>query len=158
MRRRPEIPPEVTPAHRLRVACIYVRSGIDPMRPEEHAEVDRQRGARRFADQWGWLPDRIVMIEDLDRCACRVEIREGFHVLMQMLLNRELGIVITSDFERLATRWEDVRLFMARCRDADTLLAIDGEIITEANAADVRMRCAYAVCARLEDELYPTLL
>ncbi len=48
-----EIPDEVTPEHRNRPACVYVRLEEYPTLPRALAELELQRAQRHHAERWG---------------------------------------------------------------------------------------------------------
>jgi hypothetical protein len=65
-----------------------------------------------------------------------------------------------SDFDRLATAWDDVIEFLVLCRTHNTLLAVDGAL---ADCADpdanlgLRLRCAHTQYTRKEQALLTEL-
>ncbi len=150
------IPEEVTPDHQRRPACVYVRLEQYPTTPRDQAERERQWGQCRHAGRWGWYPEQVLGLEDLGKCGCLSEAREGFGRLLQMVRDKQLGLVLVSDFDRLATTWDDVLEILALCRDTGTLLAVDGVVALYGDSILnllIRLRSARAAYKRLEAEL-----
>lgn len=140
--KRPKTLAAITPQHWKRLAVTYVRTQEHPMTPREYDQLDQQRDQGRYAQHWGWSADAHHVIEDLGRCGCPKEDRRGFRDLVQMIRAGHVGLVLVSDFDRLAVDWDDVIAFLALCRAADTLLAVDGAL---ADCADPTAN----VCLRL---------
>jgi DNA invertase Pin-like site-specific DNA recombinase len=62
-----------------------------------------QRGLTQRAEACDWHPKRILVIEgDLGESASLPGQREGFERLLELVRNRQVGIIFASDVSRLA--------------------------------------------------------
>lgn len=154
--RRHQTPDAINPRHRNRMAVGYVRLDEHPTTPRESAYRDQQRDQLHHAEFWGWPITNVLAIEDLGRCGCSHADRGGYRDLLQMIRAGHVGLVLVSDFDRLATAWDDVVELLALCATTDTLLAVDGVLADcadpTANVA-LRLRSVHTQYTRQEEAL-----
>jgi DNA invertase Pin-like site-specific DNA recombinase len=100
---------ELVQAHHLsRLAVIYIRQS-SPQQVLTHQESLRlQRALRQRAEQLGWSPHSIVVIEaDLGQSARTTEGRSGFQDLVTRVSTDQVGIILSYEVTRLARNCTD---------------------------------------------------
>lgn len=100
---------ELVQAHHLsRLAVIYIRQS-SPQQVLTHQESLRlQRALRQRAEQLGWSPHNIVVIEaDLGQSARTTEGRSGFQDLVTRVSTDQVGIILSYEVTRLARNCTD---------------------------------------------------
>src|SRR5262245_35820974 len=100
---------ELVQAHHLsRLAVIYIRQS-SPQQVLTHQESLRlQRALRQRAEQLGWSPHTIVVIEaDLGQSARTTEGRSGFQDLVTRVSTDQVGIILSYEVTRLARNCTD---------------------------------------------------
>jgi DNA invertase Pin-like site-specific DNA recombinase len=100
---------ELVQAHHLsRLAVIYIRQS-SPQQVLTHQESLRlQRALRQRAEQLGWPPHSIVVIEaDLGQSARTTEGRSGFQDLVTRVSTDQVGIILSYEVTRLARNCTD---------------------------------------------------
>jgi DNA invertase Pin-like site-specific DNA recombinase len=94
--------------HLARLAIIYIRQS-NPHQVLTHQESLRlQRALRQRAEQLGWSPHNIVVIEaDLGHTARTTEGRSGFQDLVTRVSTDQVGIILSYEVTRLARNCTD---------------------------------------------------
>src|SRR4051794_16090463 len=93
----------VQPHHLSRQAIVYVRQS-SPNQVLTHQESLRlQRALQQRAEQLGWDPAHIHVIEaDLGQSGRTAEGRSGFHELVTRVSTDKVGIILSYEVARLA--------------------------------------------------------
>ena len=100
---------ELVQAHHLsRLAVIYIRQS-SPQQVLTHQESLRlQRALRQRAEQLGWSPHNVVVIEaDLGHTGRTTEGRSGFQDLVTRVSTDQVGIIFSYEVTRLARNCTD---------------------------------------------------
>lgn len=94
---------KVQAEHRDRLAVVYVRQST-PQQVLDHQESTRlQYGLRTQAQELGWAPDRVLVIDDdLGRSGTSVQGRLGFQRLVSEVSLDHVGIILGIEISRLA--------------------------------------------------------
>ncbi len=120
---------KVTPAHRQRVAIVYVRQST-PGQVEHHREsTARQYALAERARELGWTAEQIQVIdEDLGISGSVVSLakRSGFAHLTTEVALGHVGIVLGLEVSRLARSNADWYRLLDLCGVTDTLIG-DGD-------------------------------
>src|SRR5471030_2702982 len=88
------VPPKVQPRHLERLAAVYVRQSTVQQVLENRESTALQYGLRSRAVQWGWSPDRVLVIdEDLGCSGASAEGRTGFQRLLVEVSLGHVGVV-----------------------------------------------------------------
>ncbi|HVC98327.1 MAG TPA: recombinase family protein [Pirellulales bacterium] len=110
--------------HVQRRAVVYVRQST-PQQVREHGEsLARQYGLRQRAEQLGWHPTLIEVVdEDLGLSARSAEKRTGFQRLLADVAQNHVGLVLALETSRLARSSKDWHDLFELCAVRDVLLA-----------------------------------
>lgn len=118
------VSPKVQPQHLDRLAAVYVRQSTMQQVLENRESTALQYGLRSRAVQWGWPPDRVLVIdEDLGCSGSSVEGRTGFQRLLVEVSLGHVGVVLGIEMSRLARSCRDWHQLLELCAVFDTLLA-----------------------------------
>lgn len=118
-------PKAITTHHLQRRAIVYRRSAVC-----SPASLDLQIAQRDIAIGWGWPIDAITIIDDDGARGLDVN-RPGYQRLIQLIEAEQVGLVLVTDFSRLSRSPVEGERFFALCQSTDTLLAINGIIVTD---------------------------
>jgi len=122
-------PLQLNSNHVGRLAIAYVRDSAIRQGQENTASLAHRRG-QEVAIDWGWAPDRIVIIdEDVERSGTDAEHRGGLRRVMELIREGRVGIVLCADLSRVTRSSADLEALLALCRVHDTFIAIDGVIM-----------------------------
>lgn len=122
---------EIEPHHRNRLAIVYVRQACVSGNAADLARLKYQRGQAGHALAWGWRESAIQVIdEDVGRDGHTTEDRAGYQRLCRMLAAGQVGMVLVSDEARLTRSATTFAQFLGLCRKGETLLAIDGRLMS----------------------------
>jgi len=118
---------KVQAEHRDRLAEVYVRQST-PQQVLDHQESTRlQYGLRTQAQELGWAPDRVLVIDDdLGRSGTSVQGRLGFQRLVSEVSLDHVGIILGIEISRLARSCADFCQLLELCALFGTLIA-DGD-------------------------------
>ena len=118
---------KVQAEHRDRLAEVYVRQST-PQQVVDHQESTRlQYGLRTQAQELGWAPDRVLVIDDdLGRSGTSVQGRLGFQRLVSEVSLDHVGIILGIEISRLARSCADFCQLLELCALFGTLIA-DGD-------------------------------
>jgi DNA invertase Pin-like site-specific DNA recombinase len=118
------VPPKVQPRHLERLAAVYVRQSTVQQVLEHRESTALQYALRSRAIQWGWSPDRVLVIdEDLGCSGASAEGREGFQRLLVEVSLGHVGVVLGIEMSRLARSCRDWHQLLELCALFETLLA-----------------------------------
>ena len=94
---------KIKPQHQQRLAIVYIRQS-SPGQVKNHRESYRvQKGLTERAAELGWPAAKIKIIEgDQGTSASQPNTRDDFNTLLQMVRDRQVGIVFGFDVARLA--------------------------------------------------------
>src|SRR5947208_7928819 len=88
-------PSKVQPRHLERLAAVYVRQSTARQVLENRESTALQYGLRSRAVQWGWPPERVLVIdEDLGCSGATAEGRAGFQRLLVEVSLGHVGLVL----------------------------------------------------------------
>jgi DNA invertase Pin-like site-specific DNA recombinase len=117
-------PSKVQPRHLDRLAAVYVRQSTTRQILENRKSTALQYGLRSRAIQWGWPPERVLVIdEDLGCSGASAEGRAGFQRLLVEVSLGHVGLVLGIEMSRLARSCRDWHQLLEVCAVFDTLLA-----------------------------------
>lgn len=118
------VPAKVQPGHLERLAAVYVRQSTVQQVLEHRESTALQYALRSRAIQWGWSPDRVMVIdEDLGCSGASAEGRAGFQRLLVEVSLGHVGVVLGIEMSRLARSCKDWHQLLELCALFDTLLA-----------------------------------
>ena len=123
--------------HQNRLAIVYVRQST-VQQVERHQESTKlQYALVERAEQFGWLRERIVVIDDdLGRSGASVEGRLGFQRLVAEVGLGNVGLVLGVEMSRLARSCRDWHQLLEICALFDTLIADADGVYDPANYND----------------------
>lgn len=131
-----ERPSQVQTHHLERLAIAYVRKSI-VRQTDEHLSIDSQRNLSNLALRWGWILDRIIVIDkDCGQSGTTTVKREGFQRLLRLIDQGCVGAIFCANPSRLSRVASDFNELVSQCRLHDTLLVINGHIINANNSFD----------------------
>jgi DNA invertase Pin-like site-specific DNA recombinase len=113
----------VQETHRQRLACIYLRqSTLNQVRLHQES-TERQYALREKAQQLGWLPERIRLLDqDLGRSGTQMANRPDFQRLMSEVSLQKVGAVFALEASRLSRSDLDWHRLVDLCGWTGTLL------------------------------------
>lgn len=120
----PLVPAKVQSRQLERLAVIYVRQSTAQQVLEHRESTALQYALRRRAIEWGWSPDRVLVIDqDLGRSGASAEGRLGFQQLLAEVSLDHVGLVLGIEMSRLARSCKDWHQLLELCALFGTLLA-----------------------------------
>lgn len=123
-------PPQIHTHHLQRLAVIYIRQSTPRQQSWNHSSIAYQRSQINFALTWGWLPERIVVIdEDLGQSGTTAKGREGFQRLLRLVDQGQVGGIFCTHLSRLSRGHSDLDNLVGQCRLHRTLLISNDQII-----------------------------
>jgi DNA invertase Pin-like site-specific DNA recombinase len=116
--------PKIQPAHRERLALVYVRQS-SPHQVVEHRESrERQYALADYALTLGWARERVLVIdEDQGHSGQGTQDRLGFQRLLAEVTLDHVGIVLGLEMSRLSRSNKDWYHLLEVCAIFGTLLA-----------------------------------
>ena len=110
--------------HLDRLAMVYVRQSSQHQVLEHRESTARQYALADRAEELGWSPDRVEIIDD-DQGVSGSSIvgREGFQRLLAEISADRVGIVLGLEMSRLARSCKDWHTLLELCAIYQTLLA-----------------------------------
>lgn len=135
--RRGFVPDKIQPQHLEKLAIVYVRQS-SPHQMEEHKEsLDRQYALKHVAIQFGWHPDRVLVIdEDLGLSGRNAQNRNGFQKLLAEVTMDHVGMVLGLEMSRFARSCKDWHHLLDLCGVFDVLLADQDGVYDPADPND----------------------
>lgn len=130
---------QISPAHRARLAYVYIRqSSLQQVR--HHTESQhRQRQLVQRAVALGWQDEQVVLIdEDLGQSAARCAQRSGFDKLIGEVAVGRVGMVLSLEASRISRTNRSWYHLLDICAVTDTLIA-DAEALYDPRAYDDRL-------------------
>jgi DNA invertase Pin-like site-specific DNA recombinase len=129
MPRLSDCPPQIRARHLGKLAIVYARqSSADQVREHTGSTAD-QRALADLPRQWGWSPERILMIdEDLGLSATSSQDRRGFQRMLELLDRDEVGLILVRDVSRISRDPLDSEQFLKRAMEAGVLLHANGQL------------------------------
>lgn len=115
---------KILDAHLDRLALVYVRQSTQHQVLEHRESTARQYALTERAEEFGWSPDRIEVIDD-DQGISGSSIvgREGFQRLLAEISADRVGIVLGLEMSRLARSCKDWHTLLELCAIYRVLLA-----------------------------------
>jgi DNA invertase Pin-like site-specific DNA recombinase len=110
--------------HLDRMAVVYVRQSTQQQVSGNRESTARQYDLVRRAVELGWHPDRVLVIDEDQRCSGRTsEGRLGFQRLLAEVGLDHVGLVLGLEMSRLARSCKDWHQLLELCALFRTLLA-----------------------------------
>lgn len=118
----------ILPAHLERLAVVYVRQSTAQQVLDHRESTRLQYGLASRAEQMGWPPDRVLVIDDdLGKSASGSEERVGFQRLVSEVSLDHVGLILGVEMSRLARSNKDWHQLLELCALFGTLIAdLDG--------------------------------
>lgn len=108
--------------HLSRLAVVYVRqSSQDQVRTHKES-LALQLGLRERALEWGWAQP-ILIDDDLGVSAGGFANRPGFEKVLSLVVQRDVGIILSVDVSRLSRNSRDWAYLLELCGHFHTLIA-----------------------------------
>jgi DNA invertase Pin-like site-specific DNA recombinase len=115
---------KITPAHREKLAIVYVRQSSPKQVLENRESTARQYAFAEQAVALGWPRSRVVIIDDdLGKSGRSAEGRTGFERLVTEVTLNHAGLVLGLEMSRLARSSQDWHAFFEMCALFGTLIA-----------------------------------
>jgi len=153
---------KIQPPHLGRLAVVYIRQS-SPGQVKNHPESYRvQKGLAKRAEQLGWNKEKIRVIQG-DFSASLPGNRDEFNDLLQMVQDKQVGIVLGQDASRLARNSIDWSLMTHWCALHGSLLGDQNQVLDPALPQDglvlgiqgaLAVHELHAIRRRLEDALH----
>jgi DNA invertase Pin-like site-specific DNA recombinase len=142
---RQPCPPEIKPHHLQRLAIPYCRQSTQSQVDNNPGSTEHQRSQEQRAIDLGWRPEMVQPNEeDLGVSGRTIQKRQGLRKLIEQVAQRQVGIILVSDFSRLTRSVRDFEDLLALCRTTDTLIAVEGTILN-LNDSTHRLMARYRV-------------
>jgi len=128
---------KITTEHKQRTAAVYIRQS-SPGQVKNNRESYRvQKGLEVRAGQLGWSTEKVKSFEaDLGLSASRPMARDDFGALVQMIQDRQIGIVLSVDVARLARNAIDMSMLIHWCAVHGTLIADQNQVYDPSTPED----------------------
>jgi DNA invertase Pin-like site-specific DNA recombinase len=128
---------KIRPEHLQRLAIVYIRQS-SPGQVRNNPESYRvQRGLVKRAEALGWPPQRIQVVEaDQAESASLPGTRRGYEAVLQLVQEKEVGIVFGIDVSRLARNNLDWSLLTHWCAWHGVLLGDQAQVLDPALPQD----------------------
>jgi DNA invertase Pin-like site-specific DNA recombinase len=154
---------KIQPQHLQRLAIVYIRQS-GPGQVKNHPESYRvQKGLTRRATQLGWNDKKVRVIQgDLGTSASLPGTRNDFNELLQLVQDRQVGIVLGQDASRLARNSIDWSLLTHWCALHGALIGDQNQVLDPALPPDalvlgiqgaLAVHELHTIRGRLEDAL-----
>ena len=123
-----ERPEKIHPRHLEQAAVVYIRQSSMQQVHRNQESTQIQYGLVRLAQELGWAPDRITVIdEDLGLSGASAAGRQGFQRLLAEVALDQVGLVVGVEMSRLARSSRDWHQLLELCARFGTLIAdLDG--------------------------------
>lgn len=132
-------PDQIAASHRSRVAYVYIRQSTEYQVQHNVESTQRQRRLHERALQLGWLPERVVVVdEDLGHSAARSEVRVGFERMVAEAALGHVGIILALEVSRLCRGNRDWYHLLDICAVSGTLIG-DGDGLYDPRAYNDRL-------------------
>ncbi len=114
--------------HQDRLAVVYVRQSTPQQVLDHHESTRLQYGLAQQAEDLGWAPARILVIDDgLGKSGTSASGRSGFQRLVSEVSLDHVGIIFGIEMSRLARSNKDWQQLLELCAVFRTLIAdLDG--------------------------------
>jgi len=121
-------PEKIERRHLEQVAVVYIRQSSMQQVHRNQESTKIQYGLVRLAQQLGWAPDRVCVIDDdLGVSGASVAGREGFQRLLAEVALDHVGLIVGVEMSRLARSNKDWHQLLELCARFGTLIAdLDG--------------------------------
>ena len=130
---------QISPAHRARLAYVYIRqSSLQQVRHNTESQ-HRQRQLVQRAAALGWQEEQVVVIdEDLGQSAARSGQRSGFERLIGEVAVGRVGMVLSLEASRISRANRSWYHLLDICAVTDTLIG-DAEALYDPRAYNDRL-------------------
>ena len=128
---------KIHPRHLAQLAIVYIRQS-SPGQVKDHPESYRvQKGLTKRAAELGWPKEKIRVVQsDLGISASQPGKRDGFNDVLQMVQDKQVGIVLGQDASRLARNSLDWSLMTHWCGLHGALLGDQHQVLDPALPQD----------------------
>lgn len=146
-------PPQITSLQLARKVIVYLRQSTLFQVENNKGSTMHQRAQVEFAREWGWPEDAIEFeTEDLGITGTSGEKRPGWKRLLQRVAREEIGLILAADISRLTRSASDFETLISLCQQADTLIAVNGEILNLHDPTNRLMARFRALFAQYDNE------
>lgn len=123
-----ERPEKIHHRHLERTAVVYIRQSSMQQVQRNQESTKIQYGLVRVAEELGWPPDRVDIIDDdLGVSGASAAGREGFQRLLAEVALDHVGLIVGVEMSRLARSNKDWHQLLELCARFSTLIAdLDG--------------------------------
>jgi DNA invertase Pin-like site-specific DNA recombinase len=112
------------------MAVVYIRQSTPEQVQDNRGSTAAQLGQRRYAEEWGWQPGAIEVIDtDSGLSGSAATHRPGYRRLVEQIQAGAVGVVLVSDHTRLGRNLGECLTFLTECARHDVLVASDGKIV-----------------------------
>src|SRR3954454_3187064 len=119
-----EVSRKIGDRHLQRLAVVYVRQSTQRQVLENRESTDLQYKLARRAEELGWRPDRVLVIDDdLGHSGSSAADRVGFQRLLAEVGLDHVGLILGLEMSRLAPSCKDWHQLLELCAMFRTLLA-----------------------------------
>lgn len=128
---------KIRPEHQQRLAVVYIRQS-SPGQVRNHPESYRvQKGLVKRARELGWPAERIRVVEgDQAESASFPGTRRGYEEVLQLVRDKQVGIVFGVDVSRLARNNLDWSLLTHWCAWHGALMGDQTQVLDPALPQD----------------------
>jgi DNA invertase Pin-like site-specific DNA recombinase len=128
---------KITPAHRAKLAVVYVRQSTAQQVAEHRESLARQYALADHARGLGWPADRVLVIDDdLGMSGRTADGRPGFQRLLAEVTMDHAGLVLGLEMSRLARSCKDWHHLLEVCGVFGALLADQDGVYDPADPND----------------------
>jgi DNA invertase Pin-like site-specific DNA recombinase len=122
--------------HLTKKAIVYVRQSSVNQVHNNQESTKRQRALKQKIIGFGWHEKDVLVIEDLGVSGTIKTGRTGYQKVLEMVLNNEVGLIISIEMSRLSRDQMEWQNIFRLCCTYNILLADDGHIYDVNDAND----------------------
>ena len=122
--------------HIQKKAVVYVRQSSLNQVQKNRESTKRQRALKQKVMGFGWCEKDILVIEDLGISGTIKTGRAGYQRILEMVLNNELGLIISIEMSRLSRDQMEWQNIFRLCSSYNILLGDEGNIYDVNDAND----------------------
>ena len=138
-------------SHRSRMAVVYVRQSSEIQVKNNTSSQIYQREQRKYAEQYGWEPNKIQIVEDMGVSASLSGNRIGFEDILKRIDNNEIGALFYHDLSRISRNTLEFHRLFVKCKIHNVLFFEDGRLIDPKDSIDAFTAAIRADVAQLEN-------
>jgi DNA invertase Pin-like site-specific DNA recombinase len=120
-------PYEITPAHLVKLAIIYVRQSSEFQVLNNKGSPAYQRSQVRFPQAWGWAESRIKIVEDPAESGTTGD-RPGYQEIIELIKAGAVGALFIWNFQRGGRENVEWLILLNLCAIHNVLVVEDGRV------------------------------